>query len=803
MLLAKIPADFLLSYGISVPPPAARTQDVACQVTAARERRSHMPAQDSRLVEARGLARPAPALVRSAGTVKPVSPARADAVTMDAPCVPVVAAPGVSPSSERLRTSVKPHWGQDRARSPPRGESTPSSNVSIADLALEYVAGHNSLSQRAAAIIHQKTLEIKDFVDRGDDCGPLYIGQFSLEHDLFISVDKTVAEMQLLLTRTSSLAGRSSPFIIDPHRDVIHTLRGTANLPLLQVVWDELVHRMCIARDAFELYCLGQNMSDPVRQACDAASLRQMQAFEKECVHKAAEARRRRECPEVAQAAVIAISPPERSSLLPAARAPVVFELPPAPSHPSITQAISTEDSQASERAPAPAAGAAVKDPPSVHTLIAAKPTQAPSRRIAQEIRIEDFQALGRAPASAVITVVKDPPRTTSSGASLLPAATPSAMEASSKVEAIASVRVRKAMTEEQAPLVLHHAQVQPKVAVDNLVEPLHRLMLADSGSAAFPACSSSIALSASPTFPISSLSPSEAARIPSAPPAELVLVPEDVVGECIEIGGPSKATFAMTQSRVASKDAPPILHSIVIADGGVTEINSPCVPSLVTSSSPVVAPAAAVEQSSSAHTFVSALPAHPIEDLVSLALAEATENIGNVHGSAVLAAAKDPLCRTPGVSLLPTNEPIEFMGIITMDTPQSGAVYASPEPSTARAPMREHAAERDVEPGGQQNIAFATNPVRVASEEEPRTWNPVEFGGSFLEHCALRVPFPLTSSPFDSSPSASVIAYLDFALVSAILRTFWTTYLVWIKCEDAAPCLAWEREGIGTGPWN
>ncbi|KAJ7363841.1 hypothetical protein DFH08DRAFT_949474 [Mycena albidolilacea] len=62
----------------------------------------------------------------------------------------------------------------------------------------------------------------------------------------------------------------------------------------------------------------------------------------------------------------------------------------------------------------------------------------------------------------------------------------------------------------------------------------------------------------------------------------------------------------------------------------------------------------------------------------------------------------------------------------------------------------------------------------------------------------------PLVLSPFSPLvPSASVITYLDFALVSAILWTFWMTYLVWIKCEDAAPCLAWEQEGIGTGPWN
>jgi hypothetical protein len=326
-------------------------------------------------------------------------------------------------------------------------------------------------------------------------------------------------------------------------------------------------------------------------------------------------------------------------------------------------------------------------------------------------------------------------------------------MEASSKEEAIASVRARKATTEEQAPLV---ATGLKKSAMAQEME---------------------MVMGPTPT------------------PVVLAAV-KDRPGD---LSCKSPASVAAKQEHVDGLDG---IDQNLLARAKYTARlrNKELLTTLYTSSSPVVAPAAAVEQSSSAHAFVSALPAPPIEDLVSFAFVEATENIGNVHGSAVLAAVKDPPCRTPGVLLLPTNEPIELMGVFTMDTPRSEAVYASPAPSTAHAPMREHAAERDVEPGGQQNIAFATNQARVASEEEPRTWNPVEFAsGSFLEHCALRVPFPLTSS----SPSASVNAYLDFALVSAILRTVWTTYLVRIKYEDAAPCPAWEREGIGTGPWN
>jgi hypothetical protein len=94
--------------------------------------------------------------------------------------------------------------------------------VSIADLALEYSDGVGSVSQRVAAIVH-KMLDARDIVDRGDSSGSPRVGRLGLEAALLVRTEKAVADMQSLLTRTS-LAGRSSHFIIDPHREAIQTL---------------------------------------------------------------------------------------------------------------------------------------------------------------------------------------------------------------------------------------------------------------------------------------------------------------------------------------------------------------------------------------------------------------------------------------------------------------------------------------------------------------------------------------------------------------------------------------------------
>ncbi|KAJ7363855.1 hypothetical protein DFH08DRAFT_1072749 [Mycena albidolilacea] len=245
---------------------------------------------------------------------------RADVPHISSSCT--VAASDAPPSStqdrsnERLHTSAKPQRGQDHARSPPRGKSTPSPTMSIADLAFKYVAGLNSVSQRTAAIIRKKTLEDEDIMDHGNDLDASHIGQFALEPELFVRIDKTVIDMQSMLTHASSIAGRKCSFLIDPDRVMMSTLRGTARLLALHIMWDGLIERMHVVQDILEMYRLGEDSTDPVRQACDAAALWQRQAFDKELTlreHQAVEARLCREHPEATQAVAIVVSPPERS----------------------------------------------------------------------------------------------------------------------------------------------------------------------------------------------------------------------------------------------------------------------------------------------------------------------------------------------------------------------------------------------------------------------------------------------------------------------------------------------------------
>jgi hypothetical protein len=57
------------------------------------------------------------------------------------------------------------------------------------------------------------------------------------------------------------------------------------------------------------------------------------------------------------------------------------------------------------------------------------------------------------------------------------------------------------------------------------------------------------------------------------------------------------------------------------------------------------------------------------------------------------------------------------------------------------------------------------------------------------------------TSISLPVSPTAS--DYMNFVLVSTILRTSWISYLAGIIREEVAPCLAWAWEGIGTRAWN
>ncbi|KAJ7857718.1 hypothetical protein B0H14DRAFT_3638743 [Mycena olivaceomarginata] len=103
------------------------------------------------------------------------------------------------------------------------------------------------------------------------------------------------------------------------------------------------------------------------------------------------------------------------------------------------------------------------------------------------------------------------------------------------------------------------------------------------------------------------------------------------------------------------------------------------------------------------------------------------------------------------------------------------------------------------MEAGGLQKFFAAADQLHVAVEKESRTLNPIASSDA-PELCTSGAPSLIGPFPF-SRPSvfSMVTALLDSALFSAILRTTWTTYLVWIKCEDAVPHLVWAREGIGT----
>jgi hypothetical protein len=94
----------------------------------------------------------------------------------------------------------------------------------MANLALEYTAGPDSVSQRVKFIAGKKILDGVDIVDRSDYSGSPYVGRFGLEADLLVRTEKAIADMELLLTRTSSLAGRGSHFIIDPRCKAIQML---------------------------------------------------------------------------------------------------------------------------------------------------------------------------------------------------------------------------------------------------------------------------------------------------------------------------------------------------------------------------------------------------------------------------------------------------------------------------------------------------------------------------------------------------------------------------------------------------
>jgi hypothetical protein len=323
-LLVKLPADFLQSYGISI----AKAQGVVCQIAEREHSCSRSSPYGSRTprscAEAGGLASPqATAANTAASAAKFVSTTVINAVAEDAPRAPspsIVVAPDMAPAiaghlrGEQQCVSAMPTWGLDRPRVPPRDESVYPSIVSMADLGLEYTAGPDSVFRRATSIVAKGSLDDEDVADRGN-CS--HIGRFSLKARFFVRVDNTVTEMQALLTKASSLAGRSSHFIVDPHRTTFTTLQGAGGVAELHCAWDGLVKRLRITQSTFELY--QQGCTDPERKACDSAARTWLEQGACEDItlwaRQTAGAQKHRGRPDVAQVTTGGVPPPVTSLL--------------------------------------------------------------------------------------------------------------------------------------------------------------------------------------------------------------------------------------------------------------------------------------------------------------------------------------------------------------------------------------------------------------------------------------------------------------------------------------------------------
>ncbi|KAJ7683626.1 hypothetical protein B0H14DRAFT_3535081 [Mycena olivaceomarginata] len=391
-LLVKLPADFLQAYGISVSQPVRET---ARQTTGAREReRASLHLHGSRAplphIEAGGPVN----LQTTAGdgapcTTDSVSPSAMETAAADAPPIHSVAAAPAIPATSPSRTSM-------------------------VDLVPKYRAGPDSVSQRATNIVEKSSLDSEDISDCGECNGSPYTGRFGLESSLFIRVDETVMEIQALLTKASSLAGRASYFIIDPHHILIDMLRGPSGVAELQCAWDCLAERLRIAHSILDLY--QQGCTNPEREACDAAAQRRVEDTARRA-RQTSEAQKRRGPPDNAQAATGRNSPPVTSLPLAAACAPITAGSPQPPSHPMENGLRIGEHAKATEHAPTVAATpAAVKDPTyelscaSLHAsgcrAAAARTssgTLEPARAAA--VRPLDTHLLERVPAA-----VKDPP---------------------------------------------------------------------------------------------------------------------------------------------------------------------------------------------------------------------------------------------------------------------------------------------------------------------------------------------------------------------------------------------------------
>lgn len=94
-----------------------------------------------------------------------------------------------------------------------------------------------SLFIRSTSIVSKKSLEISDILDRGIPLVKQPVGQFRLDMGLLLKTERTIKDMQELLTKALSLVpGCTSTFTVDPHCILMTVLRSANELDKLHAM---------------------------------------------------------------------------------------------------------------------------------------------------------------------------------------------------------------------------------------------------------------------------------------------------------------------------------------------------------------------------------------------------------------------------------------------------------------------------------------------------------------------------------------------------------------------------------------
>ncbi|KAJ7909252.1 hypothetical protein B0H13DRAFT_2330547 [Mycena leptocephala] len=112
-----------------------------------------------------------------------------------------------------------------------------------------------SLFRRVTTIASKKALDISEVMDRGVSLFAQPVAQFGLETGFLLRTDRTIKEMQALLTKASGLVrGRLTCFTIDPHSIIARVLRSAHDLNELHLAWVGMSERMELAQQNFLKY---------------------------------------------------------------------------------------------------------------------------------------------------------------------------------------------------------------------------------------------------------------------------------------------------------------------------------------------------------------------------------------------------------------------------------------------------------------------------------------------------------------------------------------------------------------------